>query len=302
MPNRDTEWEKLRSVGDSTTLPALIHQMLDDSEEAAYRASQEIERNVCPGRELYEAAEAVTLTLASLIRSGVCSVAALDLLVEIAYGEPSSVEQIEGNDGLALRCAALIKNVLPTVYELARLSDDERFRQGAVDLATRLETSEEARRNLLSEFRRDDHGVLLDRALDDLEKHLSSQTLVPDPLLGNSVSVAELLQGGSEWKFWRAFGVDLGGRTDRVGLSMQFRRGVEETAIRIVCEKVNKVRIQGLLILGDGHLRMCGEPGQYRIEIEQGDFQLEVQCAAVVVVDPWELATVKECWTGESHD
>lgn len=302
MPNRDTEWEKLRSVGDSTALPALIHQMLDDSEEAAYRASQEIERNVCPGRELYEAAEAVTLTVTSLIRSGVCSVAALDLLVEIAYGEPSSVEQIEGNDGLALRCAALIKNVLPTVYELARLSDDERFRQGAVDLATRLETSEEARRNLLSEFRRDAHGVLLNRALDDLERHLSSQTLVPDPLLGNSVSAAELLQGGSEWKFWRAFGVDLGGRTDRVGLSMQFRRGVEETAIRIVCEKVNKVRIQGLLILGDGHLRLCGEPGQYRIEIEQGDFQLEVQCAAVVVVDPWELATVKKCWTGESHD
>lgn len=188
------------------------------------------------------------------------------------------------------------------MYELARSSINESFRQGAIDLATRLETSENVRQELLEEFRKDAHGLLLNRALNDLEEHLRSPTLAPDSLLATPMTVLELLQGGTDWKFWRVFGIDLGGRTGEVGISMQFRRGKEDAKVRIVCKNVTRMLIKGHLILVDGGLKVDDESEQCRIEIHQGDFQFEVHCAAFRMINPWKLTAAKEFRTKGSHD
>ena len=135
----DVPWRHPRVATTSVDLPGEIRQLLESRDKnAAHAAAERIEDAVCRARELYQAAGAVTRSVVEQIRVVVCSVAALDLLVEIAHWQTSHLEQVEDNDGLALRCAELIRGVLPQLHTLAGASSDEAFRQGAVDLATRL--------------------------------------------------------------------------------------------------------------------------------------------------------------------
>lgn len=81
-------------------------------EESAREAFGRIESNVCPARMLHGAAEAVAADIVSALGSGGVTPAglpaALDLLVEIAYGQSSVVARIEGDEGLARRCRGII--------------------------------------------------------------------------------------------------------------------------------------------------------------------------------------------------
>lgn len=288
MNERYIAWHKLRAVRDPSLLPELVRQLLEaPDEDDAYTGFEHIEASVSPGRELYEAAEAVTRSLVSRVVSGVCSSAAVDLLVEIAHGEPSVVELIEGNDGVALRCAELIRGVLPQLYALARAREDESFRQGVIDLATRLEPVRRVREELLEEFSRDARGVYLQRSLKDLAVHLDAPTLSPGALPGRAGSLAELLQDCSEWRFWRVFRLDVGGRLGRLGMAMQFSGDGEEAALRVVCEGVTGLWCRGTLALVDGNLEVVEDAGAWLVNLQQGDLQVQVRCAGVRMVDPW---------------
>ncbi|MDO5082958.1 MAG: hypothetical protein Q4D89_06105 [Arachnia propionica] len=277
-------------------LSADLEQLLQNRDEAAaHAAAQRIEGAVCPARELYEAAEAVTQYVTSKLATGVFPVAALDLLVEIAHGEPAPVEQIEQNHGIALRCAGLIREVLPTLYASAETSDDESLRQGVIDLAIRLEPAPRMRRKLLDEFDQGAHGVYLQRALKDLEKHLDSPTLQPEALPGTADSFAQLLQGTSGWNFCNVFGIDLGGKYGQLGLAMQVKRDGVIARLRVVCEGVDEMLLRGRLRLVDGSLEMSENAGHWWLELQQGDLQLRVRCTSIRMTDPWtetkEVAT-----------
>ena len=156
---KSVEWSGLRAVGDPGGLPGLVGRMLGAVDgESAREASGRIESNVCPNRMLYGAAEAVAAHIVSALGSGGVSpaglLAALDLLVEIAYGQPSVIERIEGDESLARRCRGIIRRSLPVIYALGRADGGQRVRLAVVDLAGRLETSAAARRGLLEDFGR----------------------------------------------------------------------------------------------------------------------------------------------------
>lgn len=74
-------------------------------EESAREASERIEPNVRPVRMLHGAAEAVSADIVSALGSDRVTPAglpaALDLLVEISYGQSSVVARIKGDEGLA---------------------------------------------------------------------------------------------------------------------------------------------------------------------------------------------------------
>ena len=154
---KSVEWSGLRAAGDPGGLPGLVGRMLGAVDgESAWEASMRIESNVCPNRMLYGAAEAVVAHIVSALGSGGVTpaglLAALDLLVEIAYGQPSVIERIEGDESLARRCRGIIRRSLPVIYALGRADGGQRVRLAVVDLAGRLETSAAARRGLLEDF------------------------------------------------------------------------------------------------------------------------------------------------------
>ena len=156
-PRSGCSWARLRAAGDPGGLPGLVGRMLGAVDgESAWEASMRIESNVCPNRMLYGAAEAVVAHIVSALGSGGVThaglLAALDLLVEIAYGQPSVIERIEGDESLARRCRGIIRRSLPVIYALGRADGGQRVRLAVVDLAGRLETSASARRGLLEDF------------------------------------------------------------------------------------------------------------------------------------------------------
>ncbi|MDO5067208.1 MAG: hypothetical protein Q4D96_08025 [Propionibacteriaceae bacterium] len=300
-PPEELALHQLRTASPSD-LSADLEQLLQTRDEAAaHAAAQRIENAVCPARELYEAAEAVTQCLTSKLAAGVFPVAALDLLVEISHGEPAPVEQIEGNHGIGLRCAGLIREALPTLYALVETSDDESFRQGVVDLATRLEPVPQARRKLLDEFGKGTYGVHLQRSLKSLETHLDLPTLQPDPLPETAGSFAQLLHGTSGWKFCNVFAIDLGGKFCQLGLAMQFNRDGVIAKLRVACEGVDEMQLQGTLKLVDGSLEVSDNSGHWRLTLLQGDLQLRIQCTSIRMIDPWAEAkdTAKKSDEGE---
>lgn len=75
-------------------------------EESAREASERIEPNVRLVRMLHGAAEAVAADIVSALGSGGVTpaglLAALDLLVEIAYWRPSVIERIKGDESRPL--------------------------------------------------------------------------------------------------------------------------------------------------------------------------------------------------------
>ena len=156
-PRSGCSWARLRAAGDPGGLPGLVGRMLGAVDgESAREACGRIESNVCPNRMLYGAAEAVVAHIVSALGSGGVTpaglLAALDLLVEIAYGQPSVIERIEGDESLARRCRGIIRRSLPVIYALGRADGGQRVRLAVVDLAGRLETSASARRDLLEDF------------------------------------------------------------------------------------------------------------------------------------------------------
>ena len=103
-------------------------------EESAREASERIEPNVRPVRMLHGAAEAVSADIVSALGSDRVTPAglpaALDLLVEISYGQSSVVARIEGDEGLARRCRGIIRRFLPVIHALDRADGGQRCPPG----------------------------------------------------------------------------------------------------------------------------------------------------------------------------
>ena len=246
--------------------------------ESAREAYGRIESNVCPNRMLYGAAEAVVAHIVSALGSGGVThaglLAALDLLVEIAYGRPSVIERIEGDEGLARRCRGIIRRSLPVIYALGRADGGQRVRLAVVDLAGRLETSASARRGLLEDFGPASADSPLGQALAWLEAG-GEVSEWPDPdapaRRAGALDVREVLGASSDW-VRRLIGVDLGGAGGALGLDLELTAGAatrlrypddETPRARVVCEGITDLALCGHLSLADdGICELGGREGR----------------------------------------
>ena len=297
-PRSGCSWARLRAAGDPGGLPGLVGRMLGAVDgESAREACGRIESNVCPNRMLYGAAEAVVAHSVSALGSGGVSpaglLAALDLLVEIAYGRPSVIERIEGDEGLARRCRGIIRRSLPVIYALGRADGGQRVRLAVVDLAGRLETSASARRDLLEDFGPASADSPLGQALAWLEAG-GEVSEWPDPdapaRRAGALDVREVLGASSDW-VRRLIGVDLGGAGGALGLDLELTAGAaarlrypddEVPCARVVCEGITDLALCGHLSLADdGICELGGREGAWILTAAQAGLRLRVECAVV---------------------
>ena len=297
-PRSGCSWARLRAAGDPGGLPGLVGRMLGAVDgESAREACGRIESNVCPNRMLYGAAEAVVAHIVSALGSGGVThaglLAALDLLVEIAYGRPSVIERIEGDEGLARRCRGIIRRSLPVIYALGRADGGQRVRLAVVDLAGRLETSATARRGLLEDFGPASADSPLGQALAWLEAG-GEVSEWPDPdapaRRAGALDVREVLGASSDW-VRRLIGVDLGGAGGALGLDLELTAGAaarlrypddEVPCARVVCEGITDLALCGHLSLADdGICELGGREGVWILTAAQAGLRLRVECAVV---------------------
>ncbi len=130
--------------GTAEGVPAAIDAMVHaQSREAANEAYWRIDNHVVVQGQLFEAAEATAQVLADRICAEDFSdeglPRALDLLVEIAWGEADQTEFELGNESLGERCRQQIRNRLPCLYRVP-WGSDERVLLGLVDVIVRVDT------------------------------------------------------------------------------------------------------------------------------------------------------------------
>lgn len=138
------DWERLRSMGGGAGfVPQAIHRMLHAvSTEDAGTAYWQLDNRVVVQGQLFEAAQATAHEVATApcrgdaSNPGLCR--ALDILVEIASGEPDRSEIAIGNTQLADRCRVMLRQFLPCWYSIGE-SKDERVLLGLLDLLEVLE-------------------------------------------------------------------------------------------------------------------------------------------------------------------
>lgn len=141
---RGPDWRSLRTViGPADFVPRAIDRLLTATTDAEARSAYwELDNRVVVQGQLFEAAEAVTQELVTRICSGGASMPglsrALDLLVELAYGEADASEVAVGNVGLGARCRDEIRKGMQCLQATADIGDD-RARAAMRDLVDRLE-------------------------------------------------------------------------------------------------------------------------------------------------------------------
>ena len=123
-------------------VPAAIeHLTASATEDDATAACWELDNRVVVQGQLFEAAEAIAHELVDRLCVGSVSTAggsrALDLLVEIAYGESDSSEVALGNRDLGTRCRDVIQKGLVCMRASAA-EDDDRARAAIDDIVDRL--------------------------------------------------------------------------------------------------------------------------------------------------------------------
>lgn len=144
-PAVDPEWSALRTlIGPADFVPAAIERLLTAATDAeASDAYWELDNRVVVQGQLFEAAEAVARELVTRICSSGASEPglsrALDLLVELAYGDADASEVAAGNLGLGARCRDEIRNGMHCLRSSAAAGDD-RAQAAIRDLTDRLES------------------------------------------------------------------------------------------------------------------------------------------------------------------
>lgn len=158
--NSNTNWAGLRTLaGTAGFVPGAIDRMMrSPTREAANAAYWELDNRVIVQGQLFEASEAVAVLVSSRVCAGDFSPAglasALDLLVELAYGDANQSEIAAGNADLGDRCREQISRRLGCVKALCAKTVDERVLLGILDLVDRLESDSEQRANFLASFAR----------------------------------------------------------------------------------------------------------------------------------------------------
>ncbi len=137
-------WDDVRSLpGGSGFVPdALLRLMAADSDAAAEEAYWELDNRVVVQGGLFEVAQFVIAPLLCALQDSVTLSAkpkVVDLLVEIALGEPDESELAGGNSDLGERCRAELRHGLWQFYGL--LGDaDSSVRIGAILVLQTIET------------------------------------------------------------------------------------------------------------------------------------------------------------------
>lgn len=138
------EWRSLRTlIGPADFVPTAIDRLLTATTDAEARTAYwELDNRVVVQGQLFEAAEAVARELATRICSTGASKhglsRALDLLVELAYGEADASEVAAGNAGLGARCRDEIRKGMQCLQVFVETGDD-RAQAAFRDLVDRLE-------------------------------------------------------------------------------------------------------------------------------------------------------------------
>lgn len=149
------EWRDLRTLtGSAEFVPAALDRMLTattvDDATAAY---WELDNRVVVQGQLFSAAERLAQeTVARICGRDYTDAGlsrAVDLLVELAYGEPDQSELELGNDDLGQRCREQIVVGLNCIKALAS-SDDERTLLGMLDLVDHLDVDTASKTEFLS--------------------------------------------------------------------------------------------------------------------------------------------------------
>lgn len=143
-PGGVPDWRSLRTlIGPADFVPTAIDRLLTATTDAeASTAYWELDNRVVVQGQLFEAAEAVAHELVTRICSGGASMPglsrALDLLVELAYGEPDASEVAVGNVSLGERCRDEIRMGMQCLQTTAATGDD-RARAAIRDLVDLIE-------------------------------------------------------------------------------------------------------------------------------------------------------------------
>ena len=129
-PEGRPDWRSLRTlIGPADFVPAAIDRLLTATTDAeASTAYWELDNRVVVQGQLFEAADAVARELVARICSGGASMfglsRALDLLVELAYGEADASEVAAGNVNLGDRCRDEIRKGTQCLQAIAANGDD----------------------------------------------------------------------------------------------------------------------------------------------------------------------------------
>lgn len=143
-PEGRPDWSSLRTlIGPADFVEGAIDRLLAAATDAeASDAYWELDNRVVVQGQLFEAAAAVARELVTRICSTGASMhglsRALDLLVELAYGEADASEVAVGNVGLGAQCRDEIREGMQCLQARAAHGDD-RARTAIRDLVDRLE-------------------------------------------------------------------------------------------------------------------------------------------------------------------
>ncbi|MEU4192304.1 hypothetical protein AB0E69_10415 [Kribbella sp. NPDC026611] len=157
------DWNVLRSmIGGAAFVPGAVSRMINATTiEDASKAYWELDNRVVVQQQLFESA----VWTAILVSDAICNEMpsdvgmrrALDLLVEIAEGEPDQSELALGNRDLGDVCRRELSRFLPCFRGLAT-NDDEHIVLGALDLLDILEVDRQRLRELAEAVLRRDAG------------------------------------------------------------------------------------------------------------------------------------------------
>ncbi len=147
------------SIGDSSFVPEAIERMLAAATpEDATAAYWTLDNRVVVQGQLFEAAPAVAARLLEAICAGQGTryglQRAMDLMVEIAYGEADQTEIALGNSSLGEQCRSVIAGRRGCILQLAEAETDERILLGVIDVVDRVESDEEIRAGLARSINR----------------------------------------------------------------------------------------------------------------------------------------------------
>lgn len=141
--NHEPDWHSLRTlIGPADFVPSAIDRLMTAKTDAeAVTAYWELDNRVVVQGQLFEAAEAVAREMVRRICTTEVSppglVRALDLLVELAYGEADASEVVVGDGDLGSRCRDEIRQGMPCLQARAPAGGD-RAQAAVRDLADRL--------------------------------------------------------------------------------------------------------------------------------------------------------------------
>ncbi len=145
--------------------------LCSDAEDEANAAYWALDNHIVLQGQLFEAAPAATSFLLAGLSSNQYSEfglrRALDLLVEIAFGEADYTEVERANVDLGPRCRALVREQIEWFLQLVATTDDDPVLLGVIDLIDRVEVRGPIRNQLMAVVRSRATGAEVQERLEE---------------------------------------------------------------------------------------------------------------------------------------